>query len=83
MLAYLTYVIFLELSQTEFDVIIVHCVKSVQIRSFFWSVICRIRTEYREIRSISPYSFRMRENTDQKKLRTWAIFTLLMSTEHS
>ena len=24
----------------------VHCVKSVQIRSFFWSVFSRIRTEY-------------------------------------
>ena len=23
-----------------------HCVKSVQIRSFFWSVFFRIRTEY-------------------------------------
>ena len=29
-----------------------HCVKSIQIRSFFWSVFSRIRTEYREIRSI-------------------------------
>ena len=27
------------------------CIKSVQIRSFFWSVFCRIRTEYGEIRS--------------------------------
>ena len=26
-----------------------HCVKSVQIRSFFWSVFSRIRTEYGEI----------------------------------
>ena len=25
-----------------------HCVKSVQIRSFFWSVFSRIRTEYGE-----------------------------------
>ena len=41
-----------------------HCVKSVQIRSFFWSLFSRIRTE-----CISPYSIRMRENTDQKKLR--------------
>ena len=31
----------------------------------FWSVFFRIRTEYGEIRSISPYSVRMRENTDQ------------------
>ena len=41
---------------------------------FFWSVFCRIRTEYREIRSISPYSVQMRENTDQKKLRIWTLF---------
>ena len=33
---------------------------------FFWSVFSRIRTEYGEIRSKSPYSVRMRENTDQK-----------------
>ena len=26
-----------------------HCVKSIQIRSFFWSVFSRIRTEYWEI----------------------------------
>ena len=52
-----------------------HCVKSVQIRSFFWSVFCHIRTEYGEIRSISPYSGRMRENSDQEKLRIWTLFT--------
>ena len=33
---------------------------------FFWSFISRIRTEYGEIVRISPYSVRMRENTDQK-----------------
>ena len=44
-----------------------HCVKSVQIRSFFWSVFSLIRSEYEEIRSISRYTFRMREKTDQKK----------------
>ena len=49
--------------------------KSVQIRSFFWYVFSRIRTEYGEIWSISPHSVRMRENTDQKNLRIW---TLLM-----
>ena len=32
---------------------------------FFWSAFSRIRTEYREIQSISPYSVRMQENTDQ------------------
>ena len=33
---------------------------------FFWSVFSRIRTEYGEIQSISPYSVQMQENTDQK-----------------
>ena len=43
----------------------------------FWSLFSRIRTEYGEIRSISPYSARMWENTDQNKseyghsLRKW------------
>ena len=27
------------------------------------------------LRSISPYSVQMRENTDQKKLRIWTLFT--------
>ena len=31
----------------------------------FWSAFSRIRTEYEEIRSISPYSVQMRENMDQ------------------
>ena len=31
----------------------------------FWSVFSRIRTEYRKIQSISPYSVWMREDTDQ------------------
>ena len=33
---------------------------------FFWPIFSRIRTKYGEIRSISPYSVQMRENTDQK-----------------
>ena len=45
-----------------------HCVKSVQIRSFFWSVFSRIRTEYGNIRSIPHSDWIRRENTDQKKL---------------
>ena len=32
----------------------------------FWSVFLRIRTEYGETQSISPYLVRMREDTDQK-----------------
>ena len=33
---------------------------------FLWSVFSRIRTEYENIRSISPYLVQMRENVDQK-----------------
>ena len=33
---------------------------------FFWSTFSRLQTEYGEMRSISPYSVRMRENMDQK-----------------
>ena len=51
-----------------------HCLKSVQICSFFWSVFFRIQTAYEEIRGISRYSVRMRKNTDQKKLRIWTLF---------
>ena len=36
-----------------------HCVKSDQIRSYFWSVFSCIRTEY-------AYSVPTQENTDQK-----------------
>ena len=49
--------------------------KSVQIRSFFCSVFSRIRTEYGETHRIPLYSVQMRENTDQKKLRIWTLFT--------
>ena len=45
----------------------IHCVKSVQIRSFFWSLFSCILTKYGEIWSITPYSVQMRQNTDQKK----------------
>ena len=47
------------------DLMSQHCMKSVQIWSFFWSVFSRNQTEYGEI----PYSVRKRENTGQKKLR--------------
>ena len=54
---------------------LLHCVKSVQMQNLFWSVFSRIRIEYGEIRSTSPYSVRMRENKDQKQLPIWALFT--------
>ena len=57
-----------------------HCVKPVQMRSFFWSLFSRILTEYEEIQSTFPYSVRMRENSDQKKLRIWKHFTQCLDT---
>ena len=42
-----------------------HYVKSVLYSELFRSAFSRIRAEYGEIRSISPYSDRMRENVDQ------------------
>ena len=52
-----------------------HCVKTVQIRSFFWSVFSSTRTEYGYLQSKSPCSVRIQENKDQKKLRIWINFT--------
>ena len=53
---------------------LLHCVKRVQIRSFFWSVFSRIWTEYGDLRSKYLYSVQVRENMDQKKLRIWTTF---------
>ena len=50
--------------------------------SFLWSVFSRIRTEYGEILRISPYSVRMREDTDQKKLCNWTLFTQCYTHEY-
>ena len=47
------------------QVSIIHCVKSVQIRSFFWSVFSCIRTEYRDLLRKSPYSV-----SEYRKIRT-------------
>ena len=49
-----------------------HCVKSVQIRSFFWSVFSCIRTKYGDL---LRKSVRIQENKDQKNLRIWTLFT--------
>ena len=48
--------------------------KITPMTEFFLVRIFPHRTEYREIR-ISPYAVRMRENTDQKKLCIWKLFT--------
>ena len=52
-----------------------HCLKSVQKRSFFWSVFSRIWAEYGDLRSKSLYSVRIRENRTIKNFRIWTIFT--------
>ena len=52
-----------------------HCMKSVQIRSFFWSLFSRIRTKYGDLLRKYPYSIGIRENTDHKKRRIWTLFT--------
>ena len=55
----------------------IHCVESVQIRSFFWSVFPCIRTKYRDLQSKYAYSVRIQENTDQKKLRIWTLHAVI------
>ena len=52
--------------------------KSVQIPSFFWSVFSSIRTEYGDLLRKSQYSVQMQENTDQKELHIWTLFTLCL-----
>ena len=39
--------------------------KKCPYSELFWSAYSRIRTECREVRSISPYSVRMQESGDQ------------------
>ena len=51
--------------RNRLELIKYYCVKNVQIRSNFWSVFSRTR--------ISPYSVRIRENTNQKLLRIWKL----------
>ena len=53
-----------------------HCVKSGQIRSFFWSVFSRIRTEYGEIlykiKQINLYP-KMRCISQERKEMKWRV----------
>ena len=55
-----------------------HCVKSVHIQSFFWSVFSRIRTGCGGLWRKSLYSVWIRENTDQKKLCIWTLLIQLV-----
>ena len=43
-----------------------HCVKGVQIRSYFRSAFSCIRTEYGDLLLKSPYLVQIQENMDQK-----------------
>ena len=52
-----------------------YCLRSVQMRTFFWSVFSRIQSEYGDLIHKSPYKVRIWENTDQKKLHIWTFFT--------
>ena len=45
---------------------------------FFLVRTSRIGTEYGDLLRKSPFSVRMRENTDQKKLSIWTLFTQWM-----
>ena len=55
---------------------ILHCVKSAQMLLFFWFVFSCIWTEYGDLlRKFAPYSVRLLENKDQKKLRISTLFT--------
>ena len=52
-----------------------HCVKSVQIWRFFWSVFSRIWTEYRDLLRKSPYSSLNTGKNGPEKLYIWTVFT--------
>ena len=51
-----------------------HCVNSVQIRSFVWSVFSCILTEYGDLLCKSSYSVQIKKNTEQQKLRILTLF---------
>ena len=51
------------------------CVKSVQTWRFFWSVFSPIPTEYGYLLGESPNSVRIKENTNQKKIRISTLLT--------
>ena len=53
---------------------VAHCLKGVQIRSFFWYVFSHIWTEYGELLRKSPCSVQIWENTYQTKTPYLNIF---------
>ena len=47
---------------TIYRLFLYHCVKIVQIRSFFWSIFSGIRAEHGDLLRTYPYSVRIQEN---------------------
>ena len=59
-----------------------HCVKSVQIRNFFWSVFSYIRTEYEDLRSTFFWSVFSCIQAEYGNLRSrffWFVFSCIQS----
>ena len=66
--------------QTIFDSVLSqvcnhHCVKNVQILSFFWSEVSCVWTEYGDLWSHSHIQSEYRKIRTRKKLRIWTFFT--------
>ena len=79
---YKDYQIYNGFHKTDFSSHSLHEVS--KIRSFFCSAFSFIRTEYEDLRSKSPYSVKVQENTDQKKLLdTFHVVTLIKFTSFS
>ena len=43
--------------------------------SFFWSIFSRMRADYEDLSSKTPYLVLIRENKDHLKQRIWTIFS--------
>ena len=55
--------------------------KKCPCSELFWSTFSDIRTEYREIRSIPPYSVQMRENADRNNPEYSTFHAVTLSME--
>ena len=62
---------------------VLHSIRSISLREqcpyleFFWATFSRIRTEFGDLQSKYPYSFRMWEHPDQKTPNTCTFYTML------
>ena len=64
-MSYLSNFSLLYFAEQKLQIWIIPLRKKCPYSELFWSAFSRIRTEYGEIRRISPYSVRMRENADE------------------